>query len=92
MHGLQLGSALSGWLELSGKLSPCGGEGLVHISGYSLENASNPPDKKKKTSKNGEIPDQNGDDSMYVKTRVHNGDNCSWGYFSTLFTPDQLVQ
>lgn len=90
LHGLQLGSALSGWLELSGRLSPCGGDGLVHISGYSLENASNPPDLK--ASQNGEIPDQSGDKSMYVKMRVHNGDNCSWGYFSTVFTPDQLVQ
>lgn len=31
LHGLQL--ALSGFLELKGKLSPCGGEDLVHMSG-----------------------------------------------------------
>lgn len=47
LHGLQLGSALSGRLELRGKLSPCGGGGLVQASGYSAENISKPPEKKK---------------------------------------------
>lgn len=49
LHGLQLGSALSGRLELRGKLSPCGGEGLVQASGYSAENVSKPPEKKTTT-------------------------------------------
>ena len=41
---LQPDSALPGWqLALRGKLSPCGGAGLVHISGNSEANVSNPP-------------------------------------------------
>lgn len=40
----------------------------------------------------GEITVRKRDKSMYVNMRVYNGDNSSWGYFRTLFTPDQLVQ
>lgn len=89
LHGLELGSALSGWLELRGKLSPCGGEGLVHISVYSLENVSKPPERG---SEMDQITWQHRNESMFLNTGVQKGDNCSLGYFGTLFTPDQLVR
>lgn len=89
LQGLQFGSALSGWLELRGKLSPCGGEGLVHISGYSVENLSNPPGKLKKKEREGhqgQITVQHGHlnmDSRKVTTAYG-------GYFGTLLQ-HQLV-
>lgn len=64
LQGLPFVPALSGWLQLRGKLSPCGGEGLVHISGYFVENVSNPPGKgnnKKKKAHHGQITRLNKD-------------------------------
>lgn len=84
LQGLLLVPALSGWLELRGKLRPCGGEGLVHISGYSVENVSNPPkkDRKETTKVRSHISTK-----TFLNTALQKGDSCSWCYFGTSFTP-----
>ncbi len=60
----------------------------MHISGYSAENVSKPPAKKKKGRKRTGSDHRTAQGHIHVKIWVSRKvTTAHWGYFGTLFTP-----